>query len=563
MRSTGTILALSVALALWLACLTVVALLLWNARQSESQEAELRGAATTALLQAHTANTFRAVDNALVEVERALEREVLPRHDKRLRDGMRLRLAEMPYVRAIFVIGPDGRIQHDTDYPRTPDVSLADRPYFQQYLQSDDGSPVSAPIQSRSGTGWFVAVTRRIGEGADFRGVAVAAIQLTYFADLYKEVGLGRGTRIFLFHRDGRLIAHFPESSGRIGESYTELPLFRQHLPRAAWGSYLTDDGPAPFPRVVTYAAVPGFPLVVAKAHNMQASFDAWRRWVYLSGIALALLLVAMLYGVGQHLRAKALRRHREERRVQSEKMEAIGQLTGSLAHDFANVLGIVATNIGLIEKLNGDERVARAVDRAKRALDSGTGITKQLMTFSRKRDLQVADLDANEAVAAVLPLLEHAAGTQCKLVFEPGQHLPPCRIDRAQLEIALINLVVNARHAIEGQGRISIRTGNVSGEHLHPLAKLRGQKFVCVSVTDNGKGMPEAVRRRAVEPFFTTKGEEGTGFGLAQVYGFMQQIGGELTIESQVGAGTTVHLCFLASSGGAGSPGHHREDAS
>lgn len=540
---------LAAAFGLWLALLAVVALLLWNERQALLQDATLHGAATTALLQAHTANTFRAVDNVLVDVAKTLERDKLPRHDAGLRNELRRRLAFMPYVRAIFVIGPTGFIQHDTDHPATPDVSLADRPYFRQYVDGDARlTPVSAPMLSRSGAGWFVAMTHRIGEGTDFRGVAVAAIQLAYFSDLYRKVGLAEGSEILLFHRDGRLIAQYPGTSGKVGESYAATPLFREHLPRASWGTYLTHGSPWPDARIFNYAALDEVPLVVAQAQDMSEHLAVWRRWVIASAAGLLLLLGAMMAGASQYLRARQDRQRQQERMLQGEKMEALGQLTGSIAHDFGNILGVLATNISLIRKLSADGRIEAALGRAERAVGNGTVLTRQLMSFSRKRELEVIDCDANAAIASVLALLEQAAGPHCKLVFEPGAVPRPCRLDRAQFETALINLVVNARQAVEGQGSITIRTRSASGADLHLAASLHKQRFVCVSVVDDGRGMPDEVRRRAAEPFFTTKGEGGTGFGLAQAYSMMEQLGGDLVIESRVGVGTSIHLCFVES---------------
>lgn len=539
---------LASAIALWLALVAVTALLLWNTRQADIQEAKWRGAATTALLQAHTASTLHAIDNALLDLARTLERERPGRHDKGFRDEMGRRVSSMPYVRALYVIGPDGEIQHDSNYPRIPDVSLADQPYFRQYLQADPPeTAVSGPVWSRSGTGWVVTVTRRIGSGAGFLGVAVASIQLEYFSKLYKEVGLREDGHILLFHRNGELLAQYPGTFGRVGESYAHLPLFRDYLTREAWGAALTTAAVASYPRLVNYAALKGVPLVVARMQNMTKQLAAWRTLAIASAVGLSLLLVAILYGLRRYLRARLERQRRQERILQVEKMEALGQLTAGLAHDFANILGILATNIGLIRRLGADDaRIQTALDRAGRAVDNGAALTQRLMSFGRKRHLQVACWDLNAAVSEVLPLLENAAGSQCKLVFEPGQGLPACRLDRTQLDTALINLVVNARHAIEGRGLITVRTSNIAVD-LHLPAGVRRKPFVCVTVRDNGKGMTQEVRQHALEPFFTTKGEEGTGLGLAQVCVFMQQLGGDIAIESQVGVGTTVHLYFPA----------------
>ena len=535
--------------AVWLILAGIVALLVWNAWQSEVEEAKVRGAATTALLQANTANIFNAVDNTLTDLTRAIQHENPARHDAQFRETMRARLPAMPYVRAIFVIGPDGFILHDTDYPKTPNVSLADRLYFRQYLTSDAVvTAVSAPILSRSRTGWFVAVTHKIGEGTKFEGVAVAAIQLRYFTDLYSEVG-SVGDHILLFHRDGTLLAQYPDSYGVIGKAYADYPLFRTHLHDTLRGGYVTEGPPLPYPRVVSYAAVPNMPLVVAQVQSLQGRIEWLRRATGLGVVAMLLLLGAMVYGTEQFLRARLARRRARDREVQSEKMEALGQLTGSIAHDFANILGIAATNIELLQRLQpSDDRFQAALTRVRRALHNGTVMTGQLMSFARKRELQVTRMDLNEAVTGVLPLLEQAAGPQCTVSFESGEGLLRCEFDPAQLETALINLVVNARHAIEGQGRITLTTGNVAPPPGRLSSSQRGpQSFVCLTVRDTGRGMPEDVRRRAVEPFFTTKGEQGTGLGLAQVFGLMQQLHGDLILESAPGAGTSVHLYFPA----------------
>lgn len=545
--SAGSILA--AAIALWLALVAVTALLLWNKRQGDIQDAKLRGAAITALLQAHTASTLNAIDNALLDLARTLERERPGRHDRRFRDEMDRRVSTMPYVHALYVIGPDGEIQHDSNYPRAPEVSLADQHYFRQYLQADPPeTAVSGPLWSRSGSGWVVTVTRRIGSGAGFRGVSVASIQLEYFSRLYEEVGLREEGDILLFHRNGKLLAQYPGTFGRVGESYAHLPLFKDYLTQAGWGAALTPAAVASYPRLVNYAALEGVPLVVARMQNMTKQLAAWQTLAIASGVGLSLLLAAILFGLRRYMHARLERRRRQDRILQMEKMEALGQLTGSLAHDFRNILGILATNIALIRRLGtGDARIQAALDRAVRAVDNGAAITQRLMSFGRKRHLQVACWDLNAAVPAVLPLLENAAGSQCKVVFEPGKGSHLCRLDRTQLDTALINLVVNARHAIEGQGLITVQTSNIATSDLHLPADVLRKQSVCVTVRDNGKGMTQEVRQHALEPFFTTKGEEGTGLGLAQVCAFMQQLGGDIAIESQVGVGTAVHLCFPA----------------
>jgi signal transduction histidine kinase len=522
----------------WLLVTGVTVAAVWHEYDSAVARARLAAAATTALMEAQTASTLQVVDLVLQEVAGHLAAEGLPRHDPELRTLMQARLKDMPYVRAIFVIGPDGHILHDTDYPKTPDVSLADRDYFQAHradLARLRG--LSAPLQSRSGTGWFVAATRRLGDGQRFQGIAVAAIQLRYFADLYQRVGLGAGHQIALFHRDGRLIAQFPSDAGVIGHSYADRPLFRTHLARAPHGVYTTTGGPLGYQRILSYDALDQQPLVVTLSQDFTVVLAGWRHLALAAAVGLVVLALLLAGGVAQYLRMDSQRQRARERLAQGEKMEALGQLTGSIAHDFANVLAIVATNLELLRRGGTGAAPARVLERAQRAVDTGTEMTRQLMAFARKRELVVVDADLNEVLASVLPLLEQAAGQGMVLALEPQPRPARCRLDRSQLEVALINLVANARDAAGGRGRIVLRTGERTGR----------PDLLRLSVEDDGPGMDEAVRRRALEPFFTTKGEAGTGLGLAQVYGMMQQLGGDVTIASAPGQGTTINLDFPA----------------
>ncbi|HEX7890027.1 MAG TPA: ATP-binding protein [Ramlibacter sp.] len=544
----GAVIAL--ASGVWLLVAVVLAVAVWQERGREISRARFSAAATTALMEAHTANTFQVVDLALQEVAHRIEgQSSWKRHDAGVRSLMTERLDGMPYVRALYVIGPDGFIQHDTDFPGTPDVTLADRDYFQAHVQDRSlVRSISGPLQSRSGLGWFVAVTRRIGQGPEFRGIAVAAIQLRYFSDLYERIGLAAGHRIVLFHRDGRLIAQFPQEYGVVGRTYADYPLFRTHLPHGPRGVYLSGGPPVPYARVFSYNALESQPLVVALAHDMRDVLAAWRKTAGAAVILLLMLLLLLAAAAAQFLRSQAHRQQLRDRIVQGEKMEALGQLTGSIAHDFGNLLTILSTNLEVLQRTGAqDPRAAAAIDRARHAIDNGKGMTRQLLSFARQRELAPVDADLNAVLQAVLPLLQQAAGRGAPVTFTPGDGLRPCRLDRNQFDAALINLVVNARDAMGGTGNVAIATANAQREVPDAAGRMQLRHFVCVRVQDDGPGMTEEVRRRALEPFFTTKGEAGTGLGLPQVYGLLRQLGGDVAIESQPGGGTTVELYFPA----------------
>jgi two-component system, NtrC family, sensor kinase len=534
---------------IWLAIASVAAFALWHERTQTLDYARRSAAATVALLEQHTANTFHAVTLALDDTAQQLSFSSYPQNDARVREKLRNLLHEMPYVRAIFVLDRDGAIIHDTDFPATPKVSLADRAYFVAH-EEDPAlvSMIGAPVMSRSGTGWFVPVTRRLSDTGTFKGVVVAAIQLRYFDDLYLRMGLHDGERIMLFHRNATLLAQYPAREGRIGESYAAYPLFRTRLPLQARGVYDGSGPPVPYDRIFSYAALDTLPLVVALSHDKEAVLAPWRRSLAFTVFGLAVVLLLLAAAVTQYVYRKAARERTRERLSQGEKLEALGQLTGGIAHDFGNMLGVIGNNLELLDRLirEKDERVTRALGSAKHAVATATGLTRDLMSFARKRELNVVALDLADAIARAEPLLRHAAGSRVEVVVSADHAV--CQLDYNQLEVALINLVVNARDAIKAQGRIEIR-GSAALALPDHLRNRRGgvPGYVGITVSDTGDGMPDKVKKRALEPFFTTKGENGTGLGLSQVYGFVKQVGGEMVIDSAPGKGTSVHMYFPA----------------
>jgi signal transduction histidine kinase len=535
-------------LVLWLAIALVAVVALWYERTQAIDYAKDSAEATVALMEQHTAATFRAVELALEDTARRLADHDYPRDDPRLRELMRGLLRDMPYVRAFFVVDANGTIIHDTDFPTTPKLSLADRPYFRAH--KDDPAlvtSISSPLQSRSGVGWFVPVTRRI-EGAGFRGIVVAAIRLGYFNDLYLRMGLNEGQHIVLFHSDGTLLAQYPAANGRVGSKYLEYPLFKVHLPAAQRGVFETGGPPVGYDRIFSYAALDGQPLVVGMAHKVDAVLASWKRTVAFTVFGLSLLLMIVVAAVAQFIYHESQRQHVRERLLQGEKLEALGQLTGGIAHDFGNLLGIIGNCVELLDQLvrQKDEHVVRALSAARHAVDTGRRLTGDLMSFARKRELQVNTVDLQDVLVQSLPMLRQAVGPNVKLdVSAEPQAL--CELDYSQLEVALVNLVVNARDAMRSEGTIEIRGRSHDKAPRRRRSRAPAGEFVSITVSDTGPGMADDVRKRALEPFFTTKGEDGTGLGLSQVYGFVKQVGGELAIDSAPGRGTSVHLYFPA----------------
>ena len=244
-------------------------------------------------------------------------------------------------------------------------------------------------------------------------------------------------------------------------------------------------------------------------------------------------------------------RRETEEALHQSQKMEAIGQLTGGVAHDFNNLLTVIVGSLDmLIRRPDRAERVARLAEAAMTAARRGERLTQQLLAFSRRQLLHPQTVNPNRLLLEFKALASRAAGEAIELEFELDPAIHPIRVDPAQFESAVLNLIVNARDAMPNGGRIRITTqalrqstSDVVGQAVSP------GRYVMVSVADDGVGMSSDTLRRVFEPFFTTKDVgKGSGLGLAQVYGFARSAGGHVKIESELGNGTEVRLYFPAS---------------
>jgi PAS domain S-box-containing protein len=226
----------------------------------------------------------------------------------------------------------------------------------------------------------------------------------------------------------------------------------------------------------------------------------------------------------------------------QSQKMEAVGQLTGGIAHDFNNLLAAILGSLELVRRRVTDESVARLIDNAIRGAQRGAALTQRMLVFARRHELNVQAVDIPMLVRGMTEMLERSLGPSMIIETRFPLGLSEVKTDPNQLEMALLNLMVNARDAMPKGGPIVVaaRSETVTAEH----ARLGPGSYVCLSVTDTGEGMDEATLAKAVDPFFTTKEVgKGTGLGLPMVHGLVQESGGQLILNSKKGKGTTVEL--------------------
>ena len=243
-------------------------------------------------------------------------------------------------------------------------------------------------------------------------------------------------------------------------------------------------------------------------------------------------------------------RKRLEDQLRQSQKMEAIGQLAGGIAHDFNNLLTAIHGNASLL--LDPEAAVADRNEYSREivaACERATNLTRQLLLFSRKQALQLADLNLNESVASISRMLERIVGEDIQMVSDLAPDLPVIQADAGMIEQILLNLTVNARDAMPAGGKMTIRTRYVLQEQLPAKSSLTAVAYVSLAVNDTGCGIASADLPRIFDPFFTTKPVgKGTGLGLATVYGIVQQHNGCIDVTSELGQGTTFSIYFPAS---------------
>jgi PAS domain S-box-containing protein len=241
-----------------------------------------------------------------------------------------------------------------------------------------------------------------------------------------------------------------------------------------------------------------------------------------------------------------AVRQRAEALLHQAQKMEVVGQLTGGLAHDFNNLLMIISGNLDLIRGRVSDHHIAKRLDQVLAAVQRGAKLTQQLLAFSRIQTLSPKSICLTDLLSDIEMLVRRAVGSEIEVCLNMAKGIWFCRADPNQLESAILNLAINARDAMPRGGVLTVAAANklLDDDAAADLGDVAPGRYVVVTVTDTGDGMPRDVLSRVFEPFFTTKEVgKGSGLGLSQVYGFARQSGGHIAIQSDVGKGTSVGL--------------------
>ncbi len=510
------------------------------------------------IMHEHALKVFQTVEIAMSEVDevtRGMTDDQVRAAQPRLHQRLQQIIDALAQLQAILVIGRDGRpIASSTLAALPDDLNLSDRDYYKAHPDHDVGTLVGeirTPRQIGAANYVFNLSRRRASPDGAFNGVIAVAVLPSYFKDFYARIGHAPGSYFSMIRTDGAVLARYPSNEAtplRLDLQSSGLGAAVAKNPET--GLYTTVAQLDRIERRFGYRKLAGYPVYVMAGTETSSIRDEWLATMsqhLIFGLPATLLIFGFILLALQRTRRlheEAERREAAEAALgQSRRLEAIGKLTGGVAHDFNNLLMIVSGSVQRLRRDLTDPKQTRLLDMIDTATERGESLTRQLLAFSRRQMLTPAVIDLNQR----LPELKEMIGRSLRGDIETKVTIPDrscaIKVDPSELELALLNLAVNARDAMPNGGTLSITARPVNLKGAASEEGLRGE-FVAIRVADTGMGISPEILPHVFEPFFTTKEiGKGTGLGLSQVYGFARQSGGTATISSRIGRGTVITL--------------------
>jgi two-component system, NtrC family, sensor kinase len=503
--------------------------------------------------------TFQLVDLTMSnasDLVAGLSVEQIRDSEERLHRQFRKYSESVALVQSIWIYGADGHALVSSRAHPAPAQSFADRDFFQAHVNADAGEYYGQVYNSEFNGEPFFTVSKRLTIGDTFIGVLEVSVLPSNFFRFFSAMAFTQGLQYALLREDGLFLARYPVvpagSSDRLGKNTG----FGQTVANSPQGGFYSSTSPVDkVDRRYVIRRLGARPLYLTAGIENAALRREWIASMaphLIFGIPATLFLFLTLFTIlrrTQRLYAEVDRRSLAEDSLrQSQKLEAVGHLTGGVAHDFNNLLTIIIGNLeGLQRQLaDADVKIRRRVDNAMHGAQRAATLTKRLLAFSRQQPLTPAPIDINRLMNGLSDFLQRALGEEISLEVVGSGGVWPVEADPAELESVLVNLAVNARDAMPGGGKLTVEAGNsyLDEAYCRLHTDVRPGQYVQISVTDTGGGMTDEVLQHAFEPFFTTKqAGQGTGLGLSQVYGFVKQSGGHVKIYSEVGEGSTVKI--------------------
>jgi two-component system, NtrC family, sensor kinase len=557
---------LAMAAALLVPCL-LFAFASWNSYRNLAALTDERLTRSLDLQQEEAQKTFELVDLALnntSDLVMGMSDSEIRHNGARLYPVLKKLVSEIPAVQSIWIYGTDGRALVTSWLQTPPDESFSDRDFLLAHVagdgKSDAGIYYGQVYRSLFEAQPFFTVSRRLDHDGAFVGVLEVSVLPSNFFRFFSTLAYTGGLQYALIRSDGLILARYPEAPTGAGDRLDGNTGFRKNTAESPHNGIYTATSPIDhIERRFAYRRFGSTPLYLTSgiATSEITSELTWDMAAHLIfGIPATLILFLTLFAVlrrTQRLYTEIDRRSvAEDALRQSQKLDAIGHLTGGVAHDFNNLLTIIIGNLETAQRhletwSDGTQlKLARRLENAMRGAERAATLTKRLLAFSRQQPLNPTALDVNRTLNGLSDFLRRALGEDVSLEIVGGGGVWPVEVDAAELEAAVLNLAVNARDAMPDGGRLTIEAGNsyLDEAYCQQNADIRPGQYVQIAVTDTGSGMTKEVIDRAFEPFFTTKDTgQGTGLGLSQVYGFVKQSGGHVKIYSEAGDGTTVKI--------------------
>jgi two-component system NtrC family sensor kinase len=534
---------------------------------SINETADREIARTLDVVHEHALKVFETIDRSLSEIAEVIrgipDADIVSR-EQTLHARLKQLADSLPQVKSAWVFDANGHALVNSLVVPAPEIDFADRNYFKAHISRDVGIYIGDTLKPRppyQGAAFFGVSRRRSNEDGSFAGVIQASVLPEYFENFYARIGSDPGSFFALGLTDGTVLARFPgvdhelrlDRNGPVGQKIAANPT----------AGLMTLKSPADgIERRLGYQRLAEYPIYISAGLETSTIRSRWfstvSQHLIFGAPATALLFVLLASALRRtrHLYAEADKRlEAEEALKHGQRLEALGQLTGGVAHDFNNLLTVIRASTDMLRRPDLPEpRRLRYIDAISDTVTRAARLTGQLLAFARRQTLNPELFDVGQSVQMLGEMIRTLIGSRIEVITQgPGE---PCFInaDAGQFETAMINMAVNARDAMNGQGKLTITVRTATELRTATAPSKHG--YVAVSVADTGVGIPQEQFERIFEPFYTTKQVgQGTGLGLSQVFGFAKQSGGEVVVTSEIGKGSIFTLYLPRAAGNASIP--------